>query len=116
MPQAEPLDPAPQKGRAASLPVDNPGTKASDRWFMILLTVFEVGASVLVVHEVKNHGGSDFAAYMWALLPPLLGALVYWWRTRHASGASFAILTFNLLSAVVAFFGSHDSRVLLYKD
>lgn len=101
---------------APAAPADQPKMNPRDRWFMILLTVFEIGASILIVQYVKDHGGSDFAAYMWSLLPPVIGGLIYWARTRHASGASAAILAFNLLSAAVAFFGSHDSKVLLYKD
>ena len=87
-----------------------------DRIFMIVLTLFEIGASIFVVSYVKNHGGSDFSAYLWSLLPPVVGAAVYWAKTRDVSGASMAILAFNLLSAAVAFVGSHDSHVLLYKD
>lgn len=53
---------------------------------------------------------------MWSLLPPAIGGIIYWLRTRHASGASLVILAFNVLSALVAALGSHDSKVLLYKD
>lgn len=68
---------------------------------MIAVTVFEIGASIVTVEFVKSHGGSDLSAYMWSLLAPAVGALVYWARTRRASGARAAILAFNLRSAAV---------------
>lgn len=37
-------------------------------------------------------------------------------RTKALNGASIAILLFALLSAAVALFGSHDAKILLYKD
>lgn len=109
---AQPVEAA----NATTVTDDKPSMDPSNRRFMIVLTAFEIGASILIVQLVKNHGGTDFAAYMWSLLPPLIGGIAYWVRTRHASGASAAILAFNLLSAAVAYFGSHDSKVLLYKD
>lgn len=93
-----------------------PPMTSGDRMFMVLLTLFEIGASILVLQLVKQHGGSDFAAYMWANVPPAIGAVVWFVRTREVSGASVAILAFNLIGALIALVGSHDSKVLLYKD
>ena len=83
---------------------------------MIALTVFEIGASIVTVEFVKSHGGSDFSAYMWSLLAPAVGALVYWARTRHASGARAAILAFNLRSAAVVIANSSFQRVRVDAD
>lgn len=103
------------KERITTSPTE-PHVSSGDRWFMILLTVFEIGASIITVNYVKDHGGSDFQAYMWSLVPPAIGAVIYYAKTRDLSRASLAILAFNLLSALAAALGSHDSRVLLYKD
>ncbi|WP_085529000.1 VC0807 family protein [Kocuria massiliensis] len=84
--------------------------------FMWALTAAEIVASILVVQWVTSHGGTEFAAYLWSMLPPLVGGVIYWAKTRVLGGASLAILVFNLLSAGVALLGSHDAKVLLYKD
>ncbi|WAL39768.1 hypothetical protein BRM1_10980 [Brevibacterium sp. BRM-1] len=83
---------------------------------MILLTVLEVVGSIVIVAVITGRGGSDFSAYMWSLLPPAVGGLIYFALTRRVGGASQAILAFNGLSAAVALVGSHDPKVLLYKD
>jgi uncharacterized membrane protein len=41
---------------------------------------------------------------------------VIWVRARKFSGASAAIFSFTLLSAIIALIGSTNDRVLLYKD
>lgn len=46
----------------------------------------------------------------------MIGAVVYLLPTRDLSGASIAILAFNALSALVAFIGRTDAKMLLYKD
>jgi len=48
---------------------------------MIALTVFEIRGSIVTVEFVKSHCGGDFSAHMWS---PVIGALVYGARTRHA--------------------------------
>ncbi len=85
-------------------------------WFAVLLTVFEIGASIWIFGFALNHGASNVGAYLWACLAPLIGAAVYFLRTRDVSGASIAILAFNALSAVVATIGNTSPKVLLYKD
>lgn len=95
---------------------DRPPQAKSGIWFAMVLTAFEIGASIVIFQYAEGHGASDVGAYLWACLAPLIGAVVYFLRTRDLSGASIAILTFNALSAVVAVVGSTDAKMLLYKD
>ncbi len=93
-----------------------PAGARSGIWFVMLLTAFEIGASIAVFQYAESHGASDVGAYLWSCAPPLVGAVVYYLRTRDLSGASIAILAFNALSAVVAVVGRTDAKMLLYKD
>lgn len=110
--------PEPTETHDAARPnvADRPHTSAQGNLFMWILSAAEIIASILVVHGVTSHGGSEFAAYLWSLIPPVVGGLIYWAKTRVFGGASVAILAFNLLSAAVTLLGSHDPKVLLYKD
>lgn len=63
-----------------------------------------------------DHGASDVDAYLCACLAPLIGAVAYFVRTQHRSGASIAIVAFNALSALIAVIGRTDAKMLLYKD
>lgn len=90
--------------------------RPAGRLAMVWLTVAEIVASIAVVHAVRGAGGSELTAYLCSLVPPLVGAVVYWAWTRDLSRMSLVVASFNLLSAVVAAAGSHDPKVLLYKD
>lgn len=119
---AEPLVPAAPAGSRRTAADPGPAARAgraarpAGRLAMVGLTVVEVVASIAVVHAVRGAGGSELAAYLCSLVPPLLGAVVYWAWTRDLSRMSLVVASFNLLSAVVAAAGSHDPKVLLYKD
>lgn len=84
--------------------------------FTIGLTVFEVVASIAVFRFVSAHGGGPVAAYVWASVAPLAGMGIYFVKTHDFSGASIAIMAFNLLSAGVAIIGNTSPKMLLYKD
>ena len=77
---------------------------------------FEIGASIAIFAHAVDHGASDVAAYLWACLGPLIGAVAYLGRTHDLSGASIAILAFNAYSALIAMIGRTDATMLLYKD
>lgn len=93
-----------------------PASAASGIWFVMLLTAFEIGASIAIFQYAETHGASNVGAYLWSCAAPLIGAVVYYLRTRDLSGASIAILAFNALSALVAVVGNTDAKMLLYKD
>ena len=93
-----------------------PASARSGIWFVMVLTAFEIGASIAIFQYAEGHGASDIGAYLWACAAPLIGAVVYFLRTRDLSGASIAILAFNALSALVAVIGRTDAKMLLYKD
>ena len=100
----------------ADVRAGRPPQAKSGLWFAILLTAFEVGASIAIFAYAVDHGASDVAAYLWACLGPLIGAVAYLVRTHDLSGASIAILAFNALSALIAMIGRTDATMLLYKD
>lgn len=93
-----------------------PPIPKGDILFSILLTVFEIGASIAIFKIARSQGATDFSAYLWSCAAPVIGAIVMFLRTKVINGASVAILLFALLSAAVALFGSHDAKILLYKD
>lgn len=95
---------------------ERPAQAKSGIWFAVVLTGFEIGASIAFFQYAISHGASDVGAYLWACLAPLIGAAAYFLRTRDLSGASIAILVFNALSALVAVIGRTDAKMLLYKD
>lgn len=97
-------------------PLVRPASARGGLRFAVALTAFEVVASIVVFREVSGHGGSAVAAYVWASLAPLAGMAVYFVKTRDLSGASVAIMAFNLLSAAVAVIGNTSPKMLLYKD
>ncbi|MEO6955933.1 MAG: VC0807 family protein [Antricoccus sp.] len=85
--------------------------------FNIAVTVLEIGGGIGLFHLATGIGGSDVEAYLAGSIAPLLGALVVWVRSRKFSGASAAMFTFVVLSAVVAVVvGRTDPKALLYKD
>lgn len=93
-----------------------PPIPRGDILFSILLTVFEIGASIAIFQIARSHGATEFSAYLWSGIAPVIGAVVMFFRSKSINGASIAILLFALLSAAVALFGSHDAKILLYKD
>lgn len=93
-----------------------PPIPKGDILFSLLITVFEIGASIAIFQIARSYGASEVAAYLWSGLAPIIGAIVMFFRTEAINGASIAILLFALLSAAVAIFGSHEPKILLYKD
>lgn len=97
-------------------PSSRPPVAKGDMVFSIGLTILEIALSIIVFQLARSHGASEVAGYLWASLVPVVGAIVYFLKSRVVSGASVCILAFNLLSAVAVFVGSHDAKILLYKD
>lgn len=84
--------------------------------YNLLVTAVEVGGSLLLFHLARSEGASDVASYLIGSIAPLIGGLMIWARARKFSGASAAIFSFTMVSAVIALIGSTDAKVLLYKD
>ena len=84
--------------------------------FNILVTGVEVGGSIALFHLAQRIGASDAVSYLVGSVAPVLGGFMVWAKARRFSGASAAIFSFTVLSAVIALIGSHAPRVLLYKD
>lgn len=84
--------------------------------FAIGLTIVEIGLSIVLFDVARDQGAGTVAAYLIASAAPIAGAVVYWVRGRSFSGASAAIFSFTVLSALVAVVGGGDATLLLYKD
>ncbi len=84
--------------------------------FNILVTVLEIGGSITLFHFAQRMGASDVVSYLVGSIAPVLGGFAIWIKARKFSGASAAIFTFTILSAVIALVGSTTPKVLLYKD
>ncbi len=84
--------------------------------FTVAVTVLDVGVALAAYEIARAAGAGQAAAYLAGSIGPLLGALAVWLRARTVSGASVAVLAFTLLSAAAVLAGSHDPRMLLYKD
>ena len=61
----------------ADVRAGRPPQAKSGLWFAIVLTAFEIGASIAIFAYAVDHGASDVAAYLWACLGPLIGAVAY---------------------------------------
>lgn len=85
-------------------------------WFNIIVTVIEIGGTLVLFRLARGAGASEVAAYLIGSIAPVVGALAVWIRSRRLSGASAAIFAFTILSAAVAVIGSTEPKVLLYKD
>lgn len=88
----------------------------SDLFFNIALTIAEVGLSLLVYQVARGSGLDEVASYLLAALVPVAGVGVYFLRYRSLNVASFLILGFSLLSAMVALVAAGSPTLLLYKD
>lgn len=84
--------------------------------FNLFVTGVEIGGSIALFHLAQSMGASDVASYLAGSIAPVIGALMIWAKARKFSGASAAIFTFTILSAVIALAGSTAPKVLLYKD
>ena len=84
--------------------------------FNLFVTGVEIGGSIALFHLARSMGASDVGAYLAGSIAPILGALMIWAKARKFSGASAAIFTFTMVSAVIALAGSTAPKVLLYKD
>ena len=84
--------------------------------FNILVTVVEIGGSIALFHLAQRLGASDVASYLVGSIGPVVGGFVIWAKARKFSGASAAIFTFTVVSAIIALVGSTNPKVLLYKD
>ena len=84
--------------------------------FNIFVTAVEIGGSITLFHLARSMGASDVVSYLVGSIAPILGGLMIWVKARKFSGASAAIFTFTLVSAVIALVGSTTPKVLLYKD
>jgi hypothetical protein len=84
--------------------------------FNLFVTAVEIGGSIALFHLARSMGASDVVSYLAGSIAPILGALMIWARARKFSGASAAIFSFTIVSAVIALAGSTTPKVLLYKD
>ncbi len=84
--------------------------------FNLFVTGVEIGGSIALFHLARSVGASDVGSYLAGSIAPVLGALMIWAKARKFSGASAAIFTFTVLSAVIALAGNTAPKVLLYKD
>ncbi|MBV9337323.1 MAG: hypothetical protein JO243_15685 [Solirubrobacterales bacterium] len=84
--------------------------------FTVAVTALDIGGAIAGYQFARRAGASDAAAYLIGSVGPICGAAVVWLRSRSASGASIAVLVFTTLSALAVLIGSHDARMLLYKD
>ena len=84
--------------------------------FNLFVTGIEIGGSIALFHLARSIGASDVDSYLAGSIAPILGALMIWAKARKFSGASAAIFTFTMVSAVIALAGSTAPKVLLYKD
>lgn len=83
---------------------------------LLLTAVLDIGLAILLFHLATGWGASEQVAYVVSGIGPLVSIGVTWVRTRTLSGVSMIILAFQLLSAVAAFVGGADPRLLLVKD
>jgi hypothetical protein len=81
-----------------------------------VVTVIEIGGSIALFQLARSMGASDVAAYLAGSIGPVVGGFVIWAKARKFSGASAAIFSFTIISAIIALLGSTDAKVLLYKD
>jgi hypothetical protein len=93
---------------------DHPAKKGM--LFNVLVTAIEVGGSIALFQLARSMGASDVVSYLVGSIGPVVGGFVIWARARKFSGASAAIFSFTIISAVIALIGSTDPKVLLYKD
>ncbi len=93
---------------------DHPAKKGL--YFNALVTLMEIGGSIGLFHLAKGFGASDVVSYLVGSIGPVAGGLAIWIKARKFSGASAAIFAFTAVSAIIAFIGSTNPRVLLYKD
>lgn len=84
--------------------------------FNVAVTAVDVGVAIAAFQVARHAGASEALAYFVASAGPLMGSLAIWLRARKLSGASIAMLAFTVLSALAALAGSHNPKVLLYKD
>jgi len=84
--------------------------------FNALVTAVEIGGSIGLFQLARSLGANDVDSYLAGSIGPLVGGLTIWARARKFSGASAAILSFTLISAIIALLGSTAPKVLLYKD
>src|ERR1700722_20329358 len=84
--------------------------------FNALVTLVEIGGSIGLFHLARSLGASDVVSYLVGSIGPVAGGLAIWIRARKFSGASAAIFSFTIISAIIALVGSTNPKVLLYKD
>jgi hypothetical protein len=93
---------------------DHPAKKGMP--FNALVTAVEIGGSIGLFHLAKGLGASDVVSYLVGSIGPVVGGLAIWIKARKFSGASASIFAFTAISAIIAFIGSTNPKVLLYKD
>jgi len=76
--------------------------------FNALVTAVEIGGSIGLFQLARSLGANDVDSYLAGSIGPLVGGLTIWARARKFSGASAAILSFTLISALIGliFLGS----------
>lgn len=84
--------------------------------FNIVVTAIEVGGSIGLFQIAQLWGANAVTSYLAGSIAPVVGGLMVWARARKFSGASAAIFAFTAISAGIAFIGSTDPKMLLYKD
>lgn len=78
--------------------------------------VLGVIAPLVVFDVTKSHGASDFAAYLWASIGPLLETVLSTVRTRRMDKISAFIAGLTVVSALIAAVGGTSDTLLLLKD
>ncbi len=81
-----------------------------------LTAVFDIGLALAAFNLASRAGLGDPLAYLVSGIGPLSMLVISRLRTRTFGGASVVILVYLLLSAVAAFIGGPDPRLLIVKD
>jgi hypothetical protein len=82
----------------------------------LLTAVFDIGLAIVAFRVAKHLGASDPVAYLACGIGPLTMQVITWIRAKTVSGSSVIVLLILCLSAVAAFIGGADSRLLIIKD
>lgn len=118
---AHPTDPP---ASSPGLPVGSPAEPGASREVngkgmavgFLLTAIFDIGLAVVAFRVAKQLGAVDQIAYLTSGIGPLTMLAITWIRARALSGASVIVLLVLVLSAVAAFVGGTDARLLIVKN
>lgn len=93
------------------------GTCCGDMLRGLLPTLLlSVVAPIVTFTVLRNNGASDFTAYLWASLGPLVETVGAAIIKREADKVSILILAMTLISAIITVVGDTGPTMLLLKD